>query len=65
MDDLISRQDAVPTIKPEIVTCKECENWDTSWDTNVPGVHYCPMIDGFHDGDFYCWFGERKVRTCF
>jgi len=47
---------------PEIIFCKDCENWDTTWQNDsAPNYHYCPMIDGTYSGDFYCAKAERRT----
>ena len=47
---------------PEIIRCKDCENWDTTWQNDfAPNYHYCPMMDGTYSGDFYCAKAERKT----
>ena len=47
---------------PEIIHCKDCENWDTTWQNDsAPNYHYCPMIDGTYSGDFYCAKAERRT----
>ena len=47
---------------PEIVKCKDCENWDTTWQNDsAPNYHYCPMMDGSYSGDFYCAKAERRT----
>lgn len=46
---------------PEIIFCKDCENWDTTWQNDsAPNYHYCPMIDGTYSGDFYCAKAEGR-----
>ena len=45
--------------QPEIVTCEECVNWDTSWET-VYGLYYCPMIDMATKKNFFCKYGAEK-----
>ena len=52
LTDAISKQ-------PEIIYCKDCENWDTTWDS-APNYHYCPIMDGTYSGDFYCAKAERR-----
>ena len=48
--------------QPEIIRCKDCENWDTTWQNDfAPNYHYCPMIDGSYRGDFYCGKSERRT----
>ena len=45
----------------EIVHCKDCKNWDTTWQNDwAKNYHYCPLIDGTRNGDWYCADGERK-----
>lgn len=45
----------LPLIQPEIIRCKDCEHWDTTWQNNSgPNYHYCPMIDRICKDDFYC-----------
>ena len=47
---------------PEIVKCKDCENWDTTWQNDsAPNYHYCPIMDGTYSGDFYCAKSERRT----
>ena len=47
---------------PEIIHCKDCENWDTTWQNDsAPNYHYCPMMDGTYSGDFYCGKAERRI----
>ena len=48
--------------QPEIIYCKHCENWDTTWQNDyAPNYHYCPMMDGTYSGDFYCAKAERRT----
>ena len=48
--------------QPEIIYCKDCENWDTTWQNDfAPNYHYCPMMDGTYRGDFYCAKSERRT----
>lgn len=45
----------------EIVRCKDCKNWDTTWQNDwAKNYHYCPLIDGTRNGDWYCADGERR-----
>ena len=51
-----------PTIQPEIIRCKDCKYWDTTWQNDyAPNYHYCPMIDGTRRNDFYCADAERRT----
>ena len=48
--------------QPEIIRCKDCENWDTTWQNDfAPNYHYCPIMDGSYSGDFYCAKAERRT----
>ena len=48
--------------QPEIIRCKDCENWDTTWQNDFPpNYHYCPLIDGPRPGDWYCADAERRT----
>ena len=53
----------LPPAQPEIVRCKDCENWDTSWQNDyAPNYHYCPLVDGIRRDDFYCADAERRGK---
>lgn len=46
---------------PEIIRCKDCEHWDTTWQNDfAPNYHYCPLIDGTRRDDFYCADAELR-----
>ena len=48
--------------QPEIIYCKDCENWDTTWQNDfAPNYHYCPMMDATYSGDFYCAKAEGRT----
>lgn len=52
----------VPSVQPNIIRCKDCESWQTDWALNdAPGIHFCAVVDGFHEGDWYC--ADAKRRT--
>ena len=54
--------DEQPTIQPEIVRCKDCKNWDTTWTNDFsPNYHYCPMVDGVRKEDWFCADAERRT----
>lgn len=82
MDDLISRQAAIDTVRhawakgleptqyleelpsaqPENIRCKDCMNWDTTWQNDwAKNYHYCPVIDRTCNGDWYCAGAERRT----
>lgn len=45
----------------EIIRCRDCKNWDKTWTPHFdPGYHYCSMIDGVREGNFYCADGKRR-----
>lgn len=52
----------LPSAQPEIIRCKDCKNWDTTWANDfAPNYHYCPMVDGTRKSDFYCADAERRT----
>ena len=42
-----------------VVRCKDCKNWDKTWNSEYPNYHYCPLIDGVRNGYWYCADGDR------
>ena len=57
----LAKQSSVSS-QPEIIRCKDCENWDTTWQNDWPkNYHYCPLIDGIRNGDWYCADAERRT----
>ena len=58
---IIDRFMAFASAQPEIIRCKECKHWDTSWQNDyAPNYHYCPLVDGTRRDDFYCADAERR-----
>ena len=64
----------LPTIIPddesdmdaeEIVRCKDCEHWETSWTPRgvSDGRHYCAPLDLFPSADWFCADGEKRTET--
>ena len=52
----------LPSAQPEIIRCKDCEHWDTTWQNDwAKNYHYCPITDGTHRGDWYCADAERRT----
>lgn len=52
----------LPSAQPEIIRCKECVDYDTSWiPHSAPDRHYCPTMDSFMPDDGYCSFAERRT----
>ena len=61
-NDAVSLVGSMPSAQPEIVRCKDCVNWDTTWQNDyAQNYHYCPMIDGTRRNDFYCADAERRT----
>ena len=59
--DAIEKIRGLPSAQPEIIRCKECEHWDTSWQNDyAPNYHYCPLVDGTRRDDFYCADAEMR-----
>lgn len=52
---------SIPAVQPEIVRCKDCKHWDAEWSVSESGAHYCPMVDGNRNSDFYCADAERRT----
>ena len=45
---LINDLEKLPSAEPQIIRCKDCKNWDTTWTNDFsPNYHYCPMVDGY------------------
>lgn len=44
----------------EIIRCRDCKNWDTTWHDWAKNYHYCPLIDGVRNGDWFCADAERR-----
>lgn len=52
----------LPPAQPQIIRCKDCKNWDTTWTNDFsPNYHYCPMVDGSHKEDWFCADAERRT----
>ena len=52
----------LPSAQPEIIRCKDCVNWDTTWQIDwAKNYHYCPIADGVRNGDWYCADAERRT----
>ena len=50
----------LPPIQPEIVRCKDCYNWDMSWDTDMPNCHFCAVVGNVRNAEEFCSFAERR-----
>ena len=64
----------LPTIIPEdesnmnteeIVRCKDCEHWETSWTPRgvSDGRHYCAPLDLYPSADWFCADGKKRTET--
>ena len=63
-DTAVMRIEQLPSAQPDIIRCKDCKYWDTTWQNDyAPNYHYCPMIDGTRRNDFYCADAERREVT--
>ena len=52
----------LPSAQLEIIRCKDCKNWDTTWTNDFsPNYHYCPMVDGVRKEDWFCADAERRT----
>lgn len=52
--------DEQPTIEqPEIIRCKDCEDYQTEWETSA-GLHYCSIIDTDMPPEGFCSNATRK-----
>lgn len=59
---LTNRIKALPSAQPENIRCKDCMNWDTTWQNGwAKNYYYCPMIDRTCNGDWYCADAERRT----
>ena len=53
---------AMPSAQPKIIQCKDCKNWDITWENNgAKNYHYCPLIDKMRHGDWFCADAERRT----
>ena len=60
-EDYVYMLQNLPSAQSEIIRCKDCKNWDTTWQNNwAKNYYYCPMIDGTINGDWYCADAERR-----
>ena len=60
--DLMMDLAKLPSAQPEIIRCKDCGHWDTTWQNDfAPNYHYCPLVDGTRRCDFYCADAERRT----
>ena len=54
--------DKVPSVQTNIIRCKDCKYWDTTWESDyAPNYHFCPMLGMMREGDFYCADAERRA----
>lgn len=48
------------SIPPEIIRCKDCEDYQTDWETSYPNRHYCAAMDLTMPEDGFCSYAERR-----
>ena len=60
-DEICGALNGLPSAQPEIVRCKDCGHWDTTWQNDfAPNYHYCSLVDGTRRDDFFCADAERR-----
>lgn len=53
---------SLPSEQPEIIRCKDCENYQTDWQPlSFDDGHYCAMVDTIMPYDGFCHMGERRT----
>ena len=63
LDDVGRDVNRLPPAEPQIIRCKDCKNWDTTWTNDFsPNYHYCPMVDGVRKEDWFCADAERRTE---
>ena len=62
-DDIAPNFAKIPPVDAvEVVRCKNCDNFQTDWETAFAnGRHYCAIIDSIMPPDGFCSYGERKT----
>ena len=59
--------DAMPTIQPEIVRCKDCKHWKDSdgvFRRGTGAESKCPLnLHQVYEGTFFCGLAERREVT--
>lgn len=53
--------ESLPSAQPEIIRCKDCEQWQTDWESSMGDGHFCPDIDLVTDGNFFCGFADKRI----
>lgn len=48
----------LPSAQPEIIRCKDCKHYNSE----KPGMVYCPNLDCWVSESFFCKDGERSVE---
>ena len=51
---------AIPYAQPEIIRCKDCENYQTDWKPQDSDGHYCAVMDRVMEDDGFCSYAERR-----
>lgn len=44
----------------KVIFCKDCEYWDTSWNTQNPDEHFCTMMDAVVGNVEFCARAARR-----
>lgn len=63
--DAWARIDALPSVQPEIIRCKECKYWKDSdgvYRRGFDAESKCPLnLKKVYEGTFYCGMAERRT----
>ena len=63
LDAVITTLNELPPAQSEIIQCKDCKNWDITWENDwAKNYHYCPLIDRIRCGDWFCADAERRTN---
>ena len=65
MQILDKRIKPLPSAHPEIIRCKDCEDYQTDWETSYPNRHYCATMDSMMPEDGFCSYAERRTDERF
>ena len=60
-EDIYDVLERLPSAQPEIIRCKDCEDYQTDWETDYPNEHYCATVDKMMPEDGFCSSAERRI----
>lgn len=58
--DALNKVLALPSAQMEVIRCKDCEDYQTDWETSYPNRHYCATMDAMMPEDGFCSSAERR-----